>query len=210
MEGDRLVSHDFACTAPGYRGWRWTVTLARAPRARGATVCEAQLVAGEESVVAPAWVPWAERIRPGDLGATDVLPRVEDDPRLEGGFEATGEEDVDSLAFFELGLGRRRVLSREGRAEAAQRWYDGEHGPTAESAKASPAPCSSCGFLLPLPGALRGMFGVCANAWSPSDGSVVSLDHGCGAHSETDVEARKPVAATPLVDDQVLDVVAVP
>ena len=34
---------------------------------------------------------------------------------------------------------------------------------------------------------MRQMFGVCANEWSPSDGKVVSLDHGCGAHSQTDV-----------------------
>jgi hypothetical protein len=29
---------------------------------------------------------------------------------------------------------------------------------------------------------------VCANEWSPDDGRVVSMDHGCGAHSQTDVE----------------------
>lgn len=31
------------------------------------------------------------------------------------------------------------------------------------------------------PGSLGTVFGVCANAWSPDDGKVVSLDHGCGA-----------------------------
>ena len=31
-------------------------------------------------------------------------------------------------------------------------------------------------------------FGVCANALSPSDGRLVSMDHGCGAHSETRIE----------------------
>ena len=45
------------------------------------------------------------------------------------------------------------------------------------------------------------VFGVCANEWSPSDGQVVSLDHGCGAHSETDVEARAEQVDTPVLDE---------
>src|SRR5687768_18109890 len=53
------------------------------------------------------------------------------------------------------------------------------------------ASCSSCAYLVHLSGALRQVFGVCANEWSPSDGRVVSLDHGCGAHSETDAADRK-------------------
>ncbi|MEJ5912907.1 DUF3027 domain-containing protein [Pseudokineococcus sp. 1T1Z-3] len=209
VEGERLMTHDFACTAAGYQGWRWAVTVARAPRAKAVTVCEAELLAGEEAVLAPEWLPWAQRLRPGDVGANDVLPRLEDDERLVPGFAATGEEDVDALAERELGLGRRRVLSRDGRADAAQRWYDGDHGPKAESARASAAGCGSCGFYLPLPGAMRQVFGVCANGWSPSDGTVVSVDHGCGAHSETDVEVRREQLPSPLVDDQVLDVVPV-
>jgi hypothetical protein len=34
---------------------------------------------------------------------------------------------------------------------------------------------------------LGAVFGACANAYSPSDGRIVSYDHGCGAHSEVDV-----------------------
>ncbi len=47
------------------------------------------------------------------------------------------------------------------------------------------------------------LFGVCANEWSPDDGKVVSLDHGCGAHSETDVEAHSTdwPAPAPLIDE---------
>ena len=59
-----------------------------------------------------------------------VLPIVEDDPRLEPGFEATGDEDVDQVALWELGLGRPRVLSRDGREDAAgQRGVEGERHP---------------------------------------------------------------------------------
>ena len=84
------------------------------------------------------------------------------------------------------------MLSAEGREVAAQRWYDGDTGPTSHVAEQAPAPCASCGFFVPMTGALRCFFGVCANAWSPSDGRVVSLDHGCGAHSEIDVIHEEP------------------
>lgn len=207
-EADRVVTHYFACSATAYPGWRWAVTLARAPRARRATVSETHLVPGEESLSTPEWVPYAERLAPGDIGAGDRTPFVQDDPLLVPGFEATGDEDVDAVGFVELGLGRPRVLSAEGRERAAQRWYDGTHGPSADVARKAPAPCSSCGFFVPMAGALRAVYGVCANEWSPSDGSVVSLDHGCGAHSEVDAEQREPERVeAPVLDELAYEVV---
>ncbi|HYQ75305.1 DUF3027 domain-containing protein [Cellulomonas sp.] len=190
VDADRLVSHRFACTAKGYRGWVWTVTLSRVPRARRATVCEAVLLPGDDAVLAPAWVPWDERLRPGDVGAGDVLPFRADDPRLEPGFTPTGDPEVDDVAIGELALARNRVLSPVGIAEAAERWYRSKQGPASAGSVASAEPCMTCGFLVPLQGALGTVFGVCVNAWSPDDGKVVALEHGCGAHSETDVEPR--------------------
>ena len=55
-EGDRVVTHLFACTRPGYEGWRWSVTVARAPRQKQVTVDEVVLVPGEDAIVAPVWV----------------------------------------------------------------------------------------------------------------------------------------------------------
>jgi len=72
-EEERVVTHYFACTARGYRGWRWSVTLARVPRSRTATVSEVVLLPGDDAVQPPAWVPWSERIAPGDLGPGDEL-----------------------------------------------------------------------------------------------------------------------------------------
>lgn len=205
--GERLGMHWFACLSSGYGGWRWGVSVARVPRGKVATVCETNLLPTAEAVLAPEWLPYAERLAPGDLGAGDTLPYRADDPLLEAGFEASGEEEVDQMAFFELGLGRPRVLSAEGRLEAAGRWYAGEGGPTSEVSVKASARCSTCGFFLPLPGALRAMFGVCANEWSPSDGRVISLDHGCGAHSETDLDAPEPVSiGHPIVDEFAVDV----
>lgn len=202
MTAERLATHYFACLAPGYPGWLWSVSVARAPRQKFATVCETNLLPGEGALLSPEWVPYAERLAPGDIGPGDVTPFVADDPLLEAGFEATGDEDVDQVAVFELGLGRPRVLSGEGREVAATRWYDGENGPGSETAKQAPAPCATCGFFVPMSGVLRQVFGVCANEWSPSDGTVVSLDHGCGAHSEVDAPQPEPEKVDPpVVDD---------
>src|SRR5262249_50605985 len=66
--GERLVTHLFECTLPGYRGWRWAVTVARAPRSKRVTVCETVLLPGADALLAPVWVPWQERLQPGDLG----------------------------------------------------------------------------------------------------------------------------------------------
>ena len=209
MEAERLATHYFRCTSTGYQGWRWSVSVARGPRQKRATICETSLVPGEGAILAPEWVPYAERIAPGDLGAGDVLPYRQEDPNLQQGFEATGDDDIDALAITELGLGRKRVLSPEGREAAAQRWYDGEHGPRSAVAEKAPARCLTCGYFVPMAGALRRTFGVCANEWSPSDGKVVSLDHGCGAHSEADVAPPPPSSVgSPIVDEYAVEVVA--
>ncbi|GAA1483635.1 DUF3027 domain-containing protein [Brachybacterium fresconis] len=189
VSGERLVTHVFECTMPGYRGWSWVVVLARAPRAKAPTVAETALLPGEDAILAPEWEPWSERLKPEDIGNDDLLPYHEQDARLEQGYEATGDEDADRVALWELGLGRPRVLSPLGRAEAAERWMEGDFGPRQISGRGRKgtvsASCSSCGFLSKLSGSLRGEFGVCTNEWSPADGRVVHLGFGCGAHSET-------------------------
>ncbi|MEU4090973.1 DUF3027 domain-containing protein [Streptomyces sp. NPDC026673] len=89
-EGDRVVTHLFDCREDAYRGWRWAVTLTRASRAKAITLDETVLVPGPEAVLAPEWVPWSERLRPGDLGPGDLLPTEAEDLRLETGF--SGED----------------------------------------------------------------------------------------------------------------------
>ncbi|WP_432546061.1 DUF3027 domain-containing protein [Kineococcus sp. SYSU DK004] len=204
-EGDRIVTHTFACALPGYRGWQWSVTVTRASRARNVTVSEVCLLPGEDALRPPTWLPWAERIAPGDVGPHDTLPRKADDPLLDPGYEVVGEQvaasEADELALWELGLGRERVLNRAGRDEAATRWYEGDRGPRSETAEHAKAQCSTCGYFLALAGSMRQVFGVCANEWSPDDARVVSADHGCGAHSETDVEVEAVAPAPPVVDD---------
>src|SRR5487761_157464 len=81
-EADRVVTHLFRCLDPAYQGWQWAVTLSRASRAKNVTVSESLLLPGPEAILAPQWVPWRERLRPGDLGVGDILPAPPDDERL--------------------------------------------------------------------------------------------------------------------------------
>jgi hypothetical protein len=233
-EGDRVVTHFFECIDPGYRGWRWAVTVTRASRAKNVTLDETVLLPGEDALLAPEWVPWSERLRPGDLGPGDLLPTDAEDLRLEPGYsgedapppnsvvsaemaELVEAEDADvtdriavpergSIAAVaeELGMRRARVLSRYGLHTAADRW-DESFGAKTPMAQAAPASCVSCGFLVAVGGSLGQAFGVCANEFSPADGRLVSLSYGCGAHSEAAVMPKPPRPAPPVLDSMATD-----
>ncbi|MEI5671874.1 MULTISPECIES: DUF3027 domain-containing protein [unclassified Nocardioides] len=211
VEGERVVTHLFACTRPGYVGWRWSVTVARAPRQKLITVDEVVLIPGDEAIVAPEWVPYRERIKPGDMTPGDLLPVDDDDPRLVPTYSFGDDPlDADEKAQIrqvaqDLYLGRARTLSVEGRDLAAQRWYDGDGGPSAPIAQSAPDHCHGCGFLVRIAGPLSELFGVCANGDANDDGRVVSFDHGCGAHSE--VRLAKKHEPQPL-PDHVIDTVS--
>ncbi len=247
VDADRVVTHLFDCLDPAYTGWRWAVTVARASRAKLVTVSESALLPGPDSLLAPDWVPWRDRVRPGDVGVGDLLPAGQDDERLVPAAVLEGDDGVldwddsadwaagqDLLAAMNLtdagdaehrgaepaaaadtasagaAAGRRdvglasaraRVLSAIGRDATAVRWYASEHGPRTPLAHAAPAPCATCGFLVRLGSPLGRVFGVCANEYAPDDGRVVSLDHGCGAHSEAATPAGPFAAIAPVVDE---------
>jgi hypothetical protein len=252
VDGDRVVTHLFDCQDPAYTGWRWAITVARASRAKLVTVSEGVLLPGPDSLLAPDWVPWRDRVRPGDVGVGDLLPVGQDDERLVPAAVLEGDDGVldwddsadweggqDLLAAMNLaGSGaepaaggsvsrgtaavspadaeagpapvRARVLSAIGRDETAARWYGGEHGPSTPLAHAAPAPCASCGFLVRLGSPLGRVFGVCANEYAPDDGKVVSLDHGCGAHSEAITPIGPFGTIAPVVDELGYDLVDAP
>ncbi len=272
-DGDRVVTHLFRCLDSAYRGWCWAVTVARASRAKNVTVNESLLVPGPEAILAPDWVPWRERLLPGDLGVGDLLPAPPDDARLvpaaslegDDGVADWGEtawampgtepedlvpvpsaapfadgqddraegqdytadaatEDLSGVAAVavaaEADAGaaegiedrppRARVLSAIGRDDTALRWYTSEHGPKTPLANSAPGLCSGCGFFVRLGGPLGRVFGVCANEYAPDDGRVVSLDHGCGAHSEGVTAATAEMPLRPVIDELGYDLVDMP
>jgi hypothetical protein len=234
-EGDRVVTHFFECMELGYRGWRWAVTVARASRARIVTVDEAVLLPGPDALLAPEWVPWSERLRPGDLGPGDLLPTDAEDLRLEPGWTGEDEPPPNSAVSDEMAdlveaedaevTTRPPAVPRRGsiaavaeevgvhRARVLSRYglhtaadrWEEAFGPKTPMAQAAPASCVSCGFLLRIGGSLGQAFGVCANEFSPADGRVVSLAYGCGGHSEAAVMPKPPQPAPPVIDETRVD-----
>ena len=188
---ERIATYLFEAKLPGYDGWRWAVTVAKVDEQSAPTICDVVLLPGTKALLAPNWIPYSQRIQPGDLGVGDVVPTAADDERLTQGYAALPEdEELDITQLFEFGLGRARVLSVIGRDAASKRWYEGDRGPKTPIARSAPKPCQSCGFFIPIAGSLRTTFGVCSNAISPEDARVVSFDHGCGAHSEALIKAE--------------------
>lgn len=219
VEGDLTLTHFFTCPHPGYTGWQWAVTLTRVPRARSATVAEVVLLPSADALLAPSWVPWSDRVQPGDVFPGMVLPTPENDPRLEPGYtggERAADEDPAEWSqtravVAELGLGRERVLSQLGRTWAAKRWLDGPGGPHNQATHLAPGVCVDCGYFVRLGGALGNLFGVCANEYSPVDGTVVAVDHGCGGHSDAtapssvEYDLPEPVFDTISIDHPMFD-----
>lgn len=207
-DAQRVVTHLFASTLHGYSGWRWAVTVTRASRSRLVTVNDVVLLPGSEALLAPDWLPWSERLQAGDLGVGDLLPTAPDDERLAPAYLQSDDPAVEEVAT-EIGLGRVRVLSLDGRLDAAERWQSGETGPRTAMASHAPAHCGTCGFYLPLAGSLRSAFGACANEYAPADGHVVMANYGCGAHSEAVVESAPRMTSEPTFDDATFDIESV-
>lgn len=91
-EGDRLVTHLFESQLPGYQGWQWYAVLTRNSRSKIVTVDELGLLPSEDSILAPEWIPWAERVRPEDE-QEDEAAAVE--PVAEPAEQAAGEPGAD-------------------------------------------------------------------------------------------------------------------
>lgn len=173
-DAERLGSHRFASTAAGYRGWHWTVTVARVSRSKTVTVCEVELLPGDGALLSPAWVPWADRLSPADVGPNDVLPEGAVDDRVVPGYTPQDGDPVDvahdARAIVELGAWREQVPSRQTLEEAATRW-EARTPVGGRSFAEDPS-----AFIVPLSGVLGLVYGVCVNEFSPDDGKVVRLD----------------------------------
>ncbi len=171
------VTHRFAADLPGYPDWEWHAVLSAAAGSADITVNEVALLPGGSSLTAPEWVPYADRVRPGDLGPGDLMPPAANDKRLDD----------------------QGNLTEEGINQAQQRWRNGEYGPTSAMAAAAVLQCRTCAFRIPL----RTNFGVCVNEYS-ADGHVVHDTYGCGAHSKTRVASENKVAQAVYDDEKLI------
>ncbi len=93
-EADGVLTFLFESTLPGYVGWVWAATIAHVPGSE-LTVVEADLIAGENSLLAPPWVPWVERLaeyQSSQLPNEDGVPADGDDGL---GDAVAGDEELD-------------------------------------------------------------------------------------------------------------------
>ena len=89
-EGDRLVTHLFESRLPGYLGWQWYAVLTRNSRSKVVTVSELGLLPSEDAILAPEWVPWAERVRPEDEQEQD-----QEQDQIRAGKPETGGQEAN-------------------------------------------------------------------------------------------------------------------
>jgi hypothetical protein len=97
VEGEGAVSLWFAASLAGYPGWHWTVTVGRADDDAQPTVLEAELMPGDDALLAPEWVPWSERLAEYQA-AQEALAAEAEEVETEGDDEDDDFEDDDESA----------------------------------------------------------------------------------------------------------------
>ena len=92
-EGGDVFTLLFETTMAGYPGWAWTVSVAEVP-GEAPTVLEAELLPGEGALLAPDWLPWADRLE--EYRAAQAAAGVPADEQGEPGDEVDDDEaDLD-------------------------------------------------------------------------------------------------------------------
>ena len=115
-DGDHVATYLFEAALPGYRGWRWAVTVTKVDSDSPATACDVVLLPGVDALLAPEWIPYSDRITPEDVVAGTIVPTAADDARLVPGSSVLPQdEELDIQDIFELGGTRLRVISSQGR-----------------------------------------------------------------------------------------------
>lgn len=94
VEDDGSVSLRFENRLPGYPGWYWTVTVARVDDAEP-TVLEAELLPNEGALLAPEWVPWAERLAEYRAHQAELAEQAAAEAADAGDDEADGDEEAE-------------------------------------------------------------------------------------------------------------------
>jgi hypothetical protein len=103
-EGDGAYSFVFEAKLEGYQGWLWSVTLFDSGD-EAPTISEVVLLPGEQALLAPAWVPWSERLADWkalqvELEAQAALEAQEAAENADG--EDEDEDETDELDEVEV------------------------------------------------------------------------------------------------------------
>ena len=94
-EDEGVVTYLFEGKLKGYAGWRWSVSVFQGDGDAAPTISEVLLVPGPDSLVAPDWVPWSERL--ADYKALQA------ELEAQAALEAEDAEDADDAEVAEDG-----------------------------------------------------------------------------------------------------------
>jgi hypothetical protein len=98
-ESDGIANVRFGSNLPGYIGWDWVASLA--VDGKSTTVLETELLAGDDAIQAPDWVPWADRLREYEesiaAGIEEAIVVVPDDELDELDNLDDDDDDDDEL-----------------------------------------------------------------------------------------------------------------
>jgi len=105
-EGEGITTFLFESKKLGYLGWRWSVTIYQADPVSEPSLCEVVMVPGDDSLIAPNWVPWSERLadyqalqleleRQAFIDAANAIDEEEAQKELAVGDSEPSEESKD-------------------------------------------------------------------------------------------------------------------
>lgn len=95
-----VVTVTFPTTLPGYPGWSWTVSLSDVSDIEP-SVLEVELMPGEGALLAPDWVPWADRLE--EYLLHEKVIAIHDDPEeSDDDDDDDFDDDVDGVDIDQL------------------------------------------------------------------------------------------------------------
>ncbi|MBS1906984.1 MAG: DUF3027 domain-containing protein [Actinobacteria bacterium] len=126
-EADGVISLRFENRLGGYPGWYWTVSVAQVGDEEP-TVLEAELLPGDGALLAPEWVPWAERLAEYRAHQAELAASAQHDADANDSEELSSDEllagsDSDDLDSDDLD---DDDLDEDERDEAAPRLHAGD------------------------------------------------------------------------------------
>lgn len=98
--GEGVTTLRFEARMSGYPGWEWNVSLAEL-EGEEPTVLEAELVPGAGALLAPDWVPWADRMeewRAAQAAAAEAEAAAAEDADASDGDDLDEDDLDDELA----------------------------------------------------------------------------------------------------------------
>jgi Protein of unknown function (DUF3027) len=113
-----VIDVHFENTLAGYPGWTWSVSVSTVDGTEHPSVLELGLIPGEDSLVAPEWVPWSERLADyraaqeakdagelGDEAGDESDEEGEDELVEEEDLLGDEEDELDGVDFEEVAGG---------------------------------------------------------------------------------------------------------